>query len=356
MEQVFVNARTRKLMSVTRAMETGMRKKVYIGILLAAVAAFVISIARRPSGDVGAAASFPGRSSSPDGDPGQVKRDRDSRPVASASSSKLSSSDLEKLMSHFARSPESIVLSYIASGDPALLAELKRHPGSKAALTMLAYRCGDANERLFWAKKLKKLDPENGLASMLISNNLFALGRGQEAFAEVALAEKSPFIRGNMQEVSALLPEAGSVMPKGCLESFVLGDLGTARVMAIRSMFPRNYSDVLSGKPQEEMLATARSYLAICDKVSQGGGFSISDDPIRKNSVGFECKSQRNWIITTVERLGGREASSLLSSLSAKELGLEQLADYQRATADFSSMKREEIDKIVTSVFQAGAR
>lgn len=265
-------------------------------------------------------------------------------------------SEVGKILDFFNRSPESLVLVFFMTHDFAHLAELGRFKDNLTVSTVLAIYSADPNERLFWAKNLLKLDPNNGAAAMFVSSILLKLGRVEEATAMLEKVENSGSFDGNMGAISGMLPDASKILQENYKMAFVFDDLTKARVVGLRSLFPDDFGLLFSDKKEDEVLSLAKRYLVLIDKVSKSTGFSIADDGIKSSSVSHECASRRALVLSAVEKTLGFGSSLHISSVSAQSLTKDLLSTYQSARKHDEQMTEEEMRRVVASVLGSSAR
>jgi len=269
---------------------------------------------------------------------------------------RLEESEATKILDHFDHSPESLILVFFMTRDFSHLVELGKFKDNKMASTALAIYSADPNERLFWARNLLRLDPENGAASMITATKLLELGHVEEAMKMIAQVDNASFFNGNMEGVSALLPEVNKILPKGYTKALVFDDLTEARMVGVRSLFPKDFRKVFAGKKEDEILSLAKRYIAISNKVSEGAGFAISNDGIRMSSMSHECKLQRGAVLSALEKTLGPGSSLRVSSVSAQNLTGELTRDYSSAREEYERMNEEQMQEVVDAVLKAPTR
>jgi len=83
------------------------------------------------------------------------------------------------------RQPEALVFALMISWDPILWEELKRHKNDSIAAEYIAIKTTNPSERLIWAERLKALEPDNALGSLLRASALREMNRDAEARSEL---------------------------------------------------------------------------------------------------------------------------------------------------------------------------
>jgi tetratricopeptide (TPR) repeat protein len=106
---------------------------------------------------------------------------------------KLSAEQLEIYLNSAGRSAASLLTAFHLSKDEAYLEEALESFPQEPQVLLEAARRKDAATALELLQRLKKEDPENGLADFLSARSLFDMGRNEEALAHLLQSTGKPF-------------------------------------------------------------------------------------------------------------------------------------------------------------------
>ncbi len=254
--------------------------------------------------------------------------------------------DLEGLLNHFSRSPESLALVSFIKYDPAILLELKEHDQSLIAADILS-RYLTVSEKLFWARRMQELDPDNGYGKLREAALLLQESRFEEAKEALDAALSARYITGYMGHLNKIIPEAARLLPENYLVDFVFDDLIGATSSNVSELVPFRISEVFSNMDPDQAQQFGSTYLAVLSKAATGGGFEAGN-PSGFNRSALSFNSTRHSILSAVYQSAGEEAARQLDPLPMVSQMDRLKAQISAEREKLRSLSAAEVDLIIS--------
>jgi hypothetical protein len=204
----------------------------------------------------------------------------------------LKTSDFDTFLKNAGHSASAWVAVYLCTGDISLRSEIARFPQDPLACMILAQDASTGPEKLSWAMKLKKLQPENGISSLAMAGALNEMGRKEEARKEWQLALESKQWDGMGSEVTKTLGEHRDALPDKAAISLIRSDVDNRfRTVAMMKAIQAFRELPASADPTQADLQTQLDgAVKLLGHMKDGRGFSQYSD---EEEVGYDFTTKQ---------------------------------------------------------------
>ena len=201
-------------------------------------------------------------------------------------------SDFDAFLEKAGHSASAWVAVYLCTGDISLRSEIARFPQDPLACMILAQDASTGPEKLSWAMKLKKLQPDNGISFLAMAGALNEIGRKEEARREWQLALESNRWDGMGSEVAKALGEHRDSLPDKAAISLIKSDVDNRfRTIQMMNAVQAFRELPASADPtQADLQAQLDGALKLLGQMKDSPGFSQYSD---EEEVGYDLTSKQ---------------------------------------------------------------
>lgn len=211
---------------------------------------------------------------------------RDSRIEAMAEGRlHVTPSDFDAFLQQTGKTANGWVVAYLATSDLSMLKEIAKFPNDPTACLILAQDSGSGPEKLGWAMKLAKLQPENGMSHIAMADALRGMGRNEEAAVEWQRALESKTFDGLGTQPATCMAQYRDLLPNNAKlrlvkvdtdDRFLSGAMGS---IISNSLAFKDVPESPDGSGSRSIVKQFQDGMALLNNIKSGSGFANFSDP-----------------------------------------------------------------------------